>query len=75
VNGKSILLLDCEGFFGLGASENYDAKLFSITTLLSSYLIFNTIKIIDQASAEYIKYPFKKDLSRKPLKKIPIIFP
>ena len=33
-----------EGFAAENASENYDAKIFSVASLLSSYLLFNSIK-------------------------------
>ena len=43
-----VWLMDSEGFFGPGVSEDYDAKIFTLATLLGSYLVYNTIKIIDQ---------------------------
>eukprot|EP01132_Coremiostelium_polycephalum_P000986 gene986-1252_t len=55
--GKSynLLLLDTEGFFSSNVSETYDAKIFAITTLLSSHLIYNSVKIIDQSALEYLE--------------------
>ena len=40
--------MDSEGFFGPGVSEDYDAKIFTLATLLGSFLVYNTIRIIDQ---------------------------
>jgi hypothetical protein len=51
----AVVVLDTEGFYYSNISEIYDAKIFSITTLLSSYLIYNTIRIIDQASIENLE--------------------
>ncbi|EAL66581.1 guanylate-binding protein [Dictyostelium discoideum AX4] len=56
-NGKqhNLLLLDTEGFYSSNVSETYDAKIFAITTLLSSHLIYNSVKIIDQSALEYLE--------------------
>ncbi|EFA84841.1 guanylate-binding protein [Heterostelium album PN500] len=51
----NLLLLDTEGFYSSNVSETYDAKIFAITTLLSSHLIYNSVKIIDQSSLEYLE--------------------
>jgi hypothetical protein len=32
-----------------------DAKIFAVATLMSSYLIYNSVKIIDQSSIEYLE--------------------
>jgi hypothetical protein len=53
--GKTIILLDTEGFFGSNVSEVYDAKIFSVTALLSSYMIYNTVRTVDQATIDYIE--------------------
>ncbi|GAM25245.1 hypothetical protein SAMD00019534_084200, partial [Acytostelium subglobosum LB1] len=50
-----ILLIDTEGFYSSNVSEAYDAKIFAITTLLSSHLIYNSVKIIDQSALEYLE--------------------
>ena len=33
------------GFAASNISETYDAKIFSVATLLSSYLIYNSVKV------------------------------
>ena len=35
----------CSGFAASNISETYDAKIFSVATLLSSYLIYNSVKV------------------------------
>eukprot|EP00026_Physarum_polycephalum_P002465 Phypoly_transcript_02472.p1 GENE.Phypoly_transcript_02472~~Phypoly_transcript_02472.p1 ORF type:complete len:865 (+),score=177.24 Phypoly_transcript_02472:169-2763(+) len=52
---NAIIFLDTEGFFGQGASEAYDAKIFAVTTLMSSKLLFNSVKTIDQSSMDYLE--------------------
>lgn len=42
------LLLDTEGFAANNVSENYDAKIFAVSTLMSSIQLYNSVKIIDQ---------------------------
>lgn len=54
-NDRATIYLDTEGFFGQGASEAYDAKIFAVATLLSSKLLFNSVKTIDQASLDYLE--------------------
>uniref|UniRef100_T1IUF1 GB1/RHD3-type G domain-containing protein n=1 Tax=Strigamia maritima TaxID=126957 RepID=T1IUF1_STRMM len=51
----SVIFLDTEGFAANNISENYDAKIFAIATLLSSQLIYNSVKIIDQADIDYLE--------------------
>lgn len=51
----SVVFLDTEGFAASNISEAYDAKIFSVATLLSSYLIYNSVKIIDQADIDYLE--------------------
>ncbi|KYQ99920.1 guanylate-binding protein [Tieghemostelium lacteum] len=51
----TLLLLDTEGFYSSNVSETYDAKIFAITTLLSSHLLYNSVKIIDQSELEYLE--------------------
>ncbi|KAG1660232.1 Guanylate-binding protein 5 [Nymphon striatum] len=56
-NGKtiSVIFLDTEGFAATNVSENYDAKIFAVSTLMSSFLIYNSVKIIDQADIDYLE--------------------
>lgn len=53
---KTIIYLDSEGLFASNVSEVYDAKIFSICTLLSSYMIYNTVRIIDESSIDFVEY-------------------
>eukprot|EP01116_Phalansterium_solitarium_P017223 TRINITY_DN4181_c0_g1_i1.p2 TRINITY_DN4181_c0_g1~~TRINITY_DN4181_c0_g1_i1.p2 ORF type:complete len:835 (+),score=350.23 TRINITY_DN4181_c0_g1_i1:178-2682(+) len=54
-DGSRVLLLDTEGFFGSDASEAYDAKVFAVAALLSSHLVFNSIKLVDQQTVDYLE--------------------
>ncbi|XP_017492552.1 PREDICTED: uncharacterized protein LOC108380673 [Rhagoletis zephyria] len=56
-NGPSqwVLLLDTEGFAATNVSENYDAKIFAVATLLSGQLLYNSVKIIDQSDIDYLE--------------------
>jgi len=38
-------LLNFVGFAANNISESYDAKIFAVSTLLSSYLIYNSVKV------------------------------
>ena len=38
-------MLFSKGFAANNISEAYDAKIFSVATLLSSYLIYNSVKV------------------------------
>ena len=43
-----IIIITCCIFIGFAASnisETYDAKIFSVATLLSSYLMYNSMKV------------------------------
>lgn len=51
----SLIFLDTEGFAATNVSENYDAKIFAIATLISSHLIYNSVKIIDQSEIDYLE--------------------
>ena len=51
----SIVFLDTEGFSSRNVSELYDAKIFAVTTLLSSFLLYNSVKIINQDDLEYLE--------------------
>lgn len=50
----AVLMLDTEGF-AADANEMYDAKVFSVASLLSSVLLFNTVKMIDQTSVDSVE--------------------
>ncbi len=53
--GQRFVLLDTEGFYASNVSSTYDAKIFSIATLLSSQLVYNSIRIIDMAALESLE--------------------
>jgi len=50
-----VIFLDTEGLFASNISEAYDAKIFAISSLMSSYLIYNSVKFIDQSAIDYIE--------------------
>jgi len=55
-DGKAeIWLVDSEGFFGPKVAEEYDAKIFTIATLISSHLVYNSVKVIDQQATNLIE--------------------
>jgi hypothetical protein len=54
-DGQTVIVLDTEGFFSHEASEVYDAKVFAIASLLSTTLVFNAVKVIDQAQIDYLE--------------------
>lgn len=58
VDGKhtAIIFLDSEGLAASNVSEAYDAKIFAISALASSMILYNSIRIIDQASIDYIEH-------------------
>jgi hypothetical protein len=47
-----LLLLDCEGFGSVDKSEDHDAKIFCLSVLLSSLLIFNSKGTIDERNID-----------------------
>ncbi len=40
------------GFAASNISESYDAKIFSVATLLSSYLLYNSVKVCQRVIAD-----------------------
>jgi hypothetical protein len=55
VDDHLIVFLDTEGLFASNVTEVYDGKIFAISALLSSVLVYNTVKFIDQSSIEYME--------------------
>ena len=45
-----IFVMDSEGLGGVDKNQNYDMKIFTLTVLLSSFLIFNQVGVIDEAA-------------------------
>lgn len=50
-DGSRVVLVDTEGFYGEGATRSYDARIFAIATLMSSHLIYNTLRTIGDAQS------------------------
>lgn len=46
IDGSQVVLLDTEGFYGERATQLYDARIFAVATLLSSHLIYNTLRTL-----------------------------
>eukprot|EP00897_Mesotaenium_endlicherianum_P005132 jgi/Mesen1/4647/ME000241S03688 len=46
-----LVLLDTEGLYGEGATRAYDAKVFAVATLLSSHLVYNTLRTLGDAQS------------------------
>ncbi|XP_049850456.1 guanylate-binding protein 1-like [Schistocerca gregaria] len=59
-NEYYLLLLDSEGLYASQVNEIYDAKIFAISTLLSSYIIYNSVKFVDQASIDALRLLVKR---------------
>ncbi|GLJ04736.1 hypothetical protein SUGI_0002260 [Cryptomeria japonica] len=51
VDESQVILVDTEGFYGEGATRLYDAKVFAICTLLSSHLVYNTLRTLGDAQS------------------------
>ncbi|KAI5061796.1 hypothetical protein GOP47_0022335 [Adiantum capillus-veneris] len=43
---SQVVLLDTEGFYGERATRLYDARIFAVATLLSSHLVYNTLRTL-----------------------------
>ena len=54
-SGEEIWLLDSEGFFGPRVPESYDAKIFTVSALLSSHILYNSVKVIDQQAVDMLE--------------------
>ena len=42
--------MDSEGLGGVDKNQNYDTKIFTLTVLLSSFLVFNQVGVIAEAA-------------------------
>ncbi|CAM6114295.1 unnamed protein product [Calypogeia fissa] len=51
VDGSLVVFLDTEGFYGEGATRSYDARIFALATLLSSHLVYNTLRTLGDAQS------------------------
>jgi hypothetical protein len=54
-DGSEVWLMDSEGFFGPGVDEGYDAKVFTVASLVGAHLIYNTVKVIDQQAVQLLE--------------------
>merc|ERR1719272_1788199 len=54
-DGSEVWLMDSEGFFGPSVGETYDAKIFTIATLLGAHLVYNSVKVIDQQAVNLLE--------------------
>ena len=45
-------MLDTEGLASIDQDETYDAKVFSLSILLSSYFIYNSMGVIDEGAVD-----------------------
>lgn len=50
--GGSLVLLDTEGIASMDQDESYDAQVFAIGLLLSSYFVLNSMGVIDEAAID-----------------------
>ena len=48
----SLVLLDTEGLASMEQDESYDAQIFSLALLLSSYFVLNSMGVIDEAAID-----------------------
>lgn len=47
-----VILLDTEGLGSCNRNQNVDAKIFSLSVLISSYFVFNCLNAIDENALE-----------------------
>jgi len=47
-----IFLMDSEGLGGVDKSHNYDVKIFTLAVLLSSFLVYNQVGVIDETAIQ-----------------------
>eukprot|EP00698_Gefionella_okellyi_P002505 TRINITY_DN12347_c0_g1_i1.p1 TRINITY_DN12347_c0_g1~~TRINITY_DN12347_c0_g1_i1.p1 ORF type:complete len:802 (+),score=164.46 TRINITY_DN12347_c0_g1_i1:327-2408(+) len=59
-NGATIVLLDTEGFFATNVPESFDAKVFALSALISSRVLYTSIRTIDQSAVDYLELLTKR---------------
>jgi hypothetical protein len=47
-NGKTVWILDTEGFGATDRDDHYDLQIFMLTTLISSVLMYNSFGALDE---------------------------
>jgi Guanylate-binding protein, N-terminal domain len=78
-NGAEIWLMDCEGFFGPRVRGEYDAKIFTLAALLSSHLVYNSVKTVQQNDVNLIErvtmqaklFKLRTNQSPEPIRELP----
>ena len=57
-NGEevNVILMDTEGIGSFEKNQTHDAKIFSLSVLLSSYFIYNSMGVIDENALEKISF-------------------
>lgn len=48
--------MDTEGLGGVDRNINYDIKIFTLAILLSSFMIYNQIGVIDETAITNLRY-------------------
>lgn len=48
--------MDSEGLGGVDKNQNYDVKIFTLAVLLSSFLIYNQVGVIDEIAITNLRY-------------------
>ena len=51
-SGARLLVLDTEGLSSFDQDETYDAKIFSLAILLSSFFVYNSMGVIDESAID-----------------------
>ena len=51
-DGSCLLFMDTEGLASADQDDSYDAKIFALALLLSSYFVLNVVGVIDDATIE-----------------------
>ena len=54
-DGPNVLLLDTEGFAAVDNTPDIDAKIFAITSLLSTKLLYNKVGVVNTRDMEYLE--------------------
>ncbi len=53
-----VYFMDCEGFGAVEKSLNFDVKLFTLSVLLGSYLVYNSFNSLDETAIQQLSYLF-----------------
>jgi hypothetical protein len=51
-----VYIMDSEGLGGVDKNQNYDIKVFSLSILLSSFFVYNSIGVIDEVAISNLSY-------------------